>query len=611
MIQKRSARQPTLLLALAVLTACGQLSPFAELKPQTKTHTAHDLGTLGGRYSHAYGVSADGTVVVGYSGTLADAPRAFRWTEGGGMENLGTLGGPASYARAVSADGRTVAGESVTADGHTHAFIHRNGVMTDLGTLGGSASYVRGVNADGSVVVGESTDADGYTRAFVYKDGAMRDLGTLGGDSSVARDVSADGAVVVGFSADADGRTHAFSYRGGVMTDLGALGSTNSFAWGVSADGGVVVGYNEAFGDLQRGRAFIYDGVMRDLGTLGGLHSVAYDVSADGGTVVGFSVNTEGRMRAFAHQGGVMTDLGTLAGLATHTSYARAASADGRVVVGYSRTTDKRMHATLWRAAAKGPQTVRFTSLPPSGARVGGLYTPRAEASSGLGVTFSASGACTALSGAVRLVAVGTCTVRAEQTGNGLYEATAADQAFGVAPAPAAEGRYLIDFERTPEGRLVYRVDRSSGVTSLGGSAPKNATVPVVGKRRSGSLFLQAQRATAGRLYGSDRLTVTGSGTGPGTLTPHPQGGRLELTFTNYGPKGVTLTSLTLSNLTAPGAYLTLSHAGGGATRQNLGTTPAGASLVVAPDARRVTKLTVSAPSAFALDDVAFTDEAD
>jgi probable HAF family extracellular repeat protein len=52
-----------------------------------------DLGTLGGYGSEAYGVSADGSVVVGWAKNAAGQRRAFRWTAAGGMQNLGTLPG--------------------------------------------------------------------------------------------------------------------------------------------------------------------------------------------------------------------------------------------------------------------------------------------------------------------------------------------------------------------------------------------------------------------------------------------------------------------------------------------------------------------------------------
>jgi probable HAF family extracellular repeat protein len=52
-----------------------------------------DLGTLGGRESWANGVSADGSVVVGWAQDAAREWYAFRWTASGGMQDLHTLPG--------------------------------------------------------------------------------------------------------------------------------------------------------------------------------------------------------------------------------------------------------------------------------------------------------------------------------------------------------------------------------------------------------------------------------------------------------------------------------------------------------------------------------------
>jgi probable HAF family extracellular repeat protein len=160
------------------------------------------LGTLpGGCCSAAYGVSADGAVVVGLAENATGQARAFRWTASGGMQNLGTLGGTESFASGVSADGSVVVGGARNAAGQYRAFRWtESGGMQDLGTLpGGSSSTAYGVSADGSVVVGGARNAAGQDRAFRWTEsGGMQDLGTLGGGYSVASGVSADGSVVVG-----------------------------------------------------------------------------------------------------------------------------------------------------------------------------------------------------------------------------------------------------------------------------------------------------------------------------------------------------------------------------------------------------------------------------
>ena len=89
------------------------------------------LGTLpGGNESGANGVSADGTVVVGWAWN-AGQWRAFRWTASGGMEELNTTyaslltnGSWLREARAISPDGRYIVGWGYNAaTGRYEAFL--------------------------------------------------------------------------------------------------------------------------------------------------------------------------------------------------------------------------------------------------------------------------------------------------------------------------------------------------------------------------------------------------------------------------------------------------------------------------------------------------------
>jgi probable HAF family extracellular repeat protein len=141
-----------------------------------------DLGTLGGSWSWAYGVSADGSVVVGWAENAAWWRRAFRWTAARGMQDLGTLpGGCCSSASGVSADGSVVVGMALNAAGKWRAFrwTAARG-MQNLGTPSGDWSEAFGVSADGSVVVGKALNAAGQERAFRWTAArGMQDLGTL------------------------------------------------------------------------------------------------------------------------------------------------------------------------------------------------------------------------------------------------------------------------------------------------------------------------------------------------------------------------------------------------------------------------------------------------
>lgn len=170
----------------------------------------------------AYGASADGTVVVGYSSSTASgsAFEAVRWNDTAATP-LGDLPGGAfaSEARAVSADGATIAGFGSTAAGREAFRWTQAEGLVSLGDLpgGGVDSAAQAISADGSTIVGAAQPAPGVYHAFVWDAvNGMRDLHELAGAEALgwvlyaANGVSADGSVIVGEGTGPDGNPEAW-----------------------------------------------------------------------------------------------------------------------------------------------------------------------------------------------------------------------------------------------------------------------------------------------------------------------------------------------------------------------------------------------------------------
>ncbi len=253
-------------------------------------------------FSTAYDVSDHGRVVVGESET-GQGRQAFRWTRAEGMVGLGTLEPSAtSAAYGVSADGQVIVGVQGKA---AFRWTQEHGLML-LGDLPGglNRSAATAVSSDGKVVVGYGSTNDG-TEAFRWTaESGMQGLGDLAGGSfsSMAEGVSRDGAVVVGRARSASG-AEAFRWTAEEgMTALGDLpgGEFWSGAKAVSGDGKVVVG--RATGPTGPA-AFVWTAEhgMQSLTTL--VHGVpsasgwqledATDISDDATVIVGTGTNPQ------------------------------------------------------------------------------------------------------------------------------------------------------------------------------------------------------------------------------------------------------------------------------------------------------------------------------
>jgi probable HAF family extracellular repeat protein len=292
----------------------------------------------------AVAASSDGLVVVGFFYPVAGKPpHAFRWVAGDTkFTDLGTLNGaPDSAATAVSADGSVVVGYSGTRAFRWAANDPKG--ITDLNTIpNGNYAYASAVSADGSVVVGwGDAGSPGVMHAFRWRvgDSYLEDLQGPDLSSSQATSVSSDGQTIVGFGTTLTGHNEGLVWPGGasIPTALQPVpGETDSTAGAVAASGSAVLGVS-----LQTADLILWPiasggipGVPQDLQMPAlGTNPIPYVISADGTVVVDTAVDSAGFLEATRWTAGSIEFLGTRANPGGG-SYSTAVSADGSVVVG-------------------------------------------------------------------------------------------------------------------------------------------------------------------------------------------------------------------------------------------------------------------------------------
>lgn len=178
--------------------------------------------------SHAEAISADGSVLVGYSqvdGSLDYA--GFYWTGNGGMINIGRVPGEKdTRATAVTANGTVVAGKSGS---HLFRWTAANGIISlgelDLGPNVPTWVHASDISNDGATIVGSGHGFIGggqvLRQAIVWTEAdEIRTLEDIlvneygidlqGWKLTDATGVSANGLVITGYGTNPSGQTESW-----------------------------------------------------------------------------------------------------------------------------------------------------------------------------------------------------------------------------------------------------------------------------------------------------------------------------------------------------------------------------------------------------------------
>lgn len=228
---------------------------------------------LGVADTYVFGMSADGTVVVGTWGS--EGP-AWRWTPASGVVDIGSI----SQTIAVSRDGHTIVGTAKDAQGIGNAAVWKSGKewMTlpppaNWREVDGKATVGYSVSGDGSVIVGLAYLNPNRVEGFRYDAASgTLPLGTLTGGRSRASVVSADGRVIAGWD-DLTGTGYGNGPWYGAIWWEGAERLMNPFnaiglVQGTNDVGSVLVGRGHPMAMTHAYRFTAWDGHVEDLGAV-------------------------------------------------------------------------------------------------------------------------------------------------------------------------------------------------------------------------------------------------------------------------------------------------------------------------------------------------------
>ncbi|MDC7999875.1 T9SS type A sorting domain-containing protein [Aequorivita todarodis] len=229
-----------------------------DVPSQTWTPLGGIGGQIGDQISSAWGISPDGSTVVGLGWLPGTGAHAIYWTESSGIVDLGST-------------------------------------VTDRSTRADAASE------DGSVMVGWQDSEFGFRQAAVWTNGVQQLLYLPTGERAAAAGVISDDAVWVGGEGSSANSFQA--YRWSEATGIENIGPPLQPGWrgattGMSGDGSVIVGFYRPQGPALFGSGFIWTEALgvTDLNTYanslgidtqGIIMSLPLNISADGTTIVG------------------------------------------------------------------------------------------------------------------------------------------------------------------------------------------------------------------------------------------------------------------------------------------------------------------------------------
>jgi len=305
---------------------------------------------------------------------------------------------------------------------------------------------------------------------------------------------------------------------------------------------------------------------------------------AVGGTTSASATASSGLSVTFTSQTtGVCTVAGTtVTGLTAGTCTIAADQAGNG---NYNAATEITQNITV----GAGAQTIGVISFTPSTLSSGGTTTASAAASSGLAVTFSSQtpAVCTVAGSTVTAIAAGTCTIAADQAGNGNYNAaptvtqnitvTKSSQTIGTisfTPATLTNGGTTTASATATSGLAVTFTSQTTSVCTVAGSTvtavaagtctiaanqPGNANYNAASQVTQSIVIAKANQTIGATTFTPATLTVGGTTTASATASSG-----LAVTFTSQTTGVCTVAGTTVTGLTAGTCAIAADQAGNG-----------------------------------------------